>query len=110
MTTSYQYYASIKRTPFLQDHGVPEHNVLGRVSGEDFAIFHAQVADAAKIARRALDADSVRESAEAWRELFGDEFPAPPPSGGPDKTGEGPKKGGFTERAAITTVGGGRYA
>ena len=91
-TTLYQHYASAKLTPCLPDHGVPQHNVLGRISGEDFAIFHADVSDAARLARRALDAESVRESAEAWRELFGDEFPAPPPSGGSDKSGEASPK------------------
>jgi hypothetical protein len=110
MITLYQHYASAKQTPFLPDHGVPQHNVLGRISGEDFANFHADVSHAAKIARRALEADSVRESAEAWRELFGDEFPAAPPSGGSDKSGEGRQQGGYTERVGITTIGGGRYA
>jgi hypothetical protein len=94
----------IKQTPSLPDHGVPEHNVLHRVSGGDFAIFFNQASNAAQIARRAFDATTVSESAEAWRELFGDAFPEPP-------SGEGNKTagGGFTKRTAVTTIGGGRW-
>lgn len=103
----YAGYAAVKTTPSLPDHGVPEHNVLHRITGEDFAQFYSQACDGAKTARRALDADTVRESAKAWRELFGDKFPPPPPDG---NGGEGFDKGGYTPRTAATIIGGGRFA
>lgn len=105
MVRRYESYAKIKQTPSLWDHGVPEHNVLHRISGEDFSTFLGQVADAAKIARRALDADTIGESAEAWRELFGDVFPKPPGDDGDRGSG----KGGYTKRTAVTSIGGGRW-
>jgi hypothetical protein len=95
------------KTPYLSDHGVPIHNVLHRLSAEDFKAFHQYCAEAAKIAKRAFDAKTISESANAWRELFGDEFPEPP-SGNED--GGGSKKGGFTERSSVSTIGGGRFA
>lgn len=101
----YESYAKVKQTPSLWDHGVPEHNVLHRVSGENFAIFLGQVADAAQIARRALDADTVGESADAWRELFGDIFAKAPGDDGDKGSG----KGGYTKRTAVTSIGGGRW-
>jgi len=100
----YAVYATIKQTPPLPDHGVPEHNVLHRVSGEDFAVFFNQASNAAQIARRAFDATTVSESAEAWGELFGDAFPKPPSDEGSKNSG-----GGFTKRTAVTSVGGGRW-
>jgi Second Messenger Oligonucleotide or Dinucleotide Synthetase domain len=95
------------KTPWLSDHGVPSHNVLHRLSVEDFKAFYQYCLDAAKIAQRALDATTIVESANAWRELFGEEFPPPPP----DKNGDGgPNKGGFTERSTVSSIGGGRFA
>lgn len=105
MVQKYDTYARAKQKPTLPDHGVPGHNVLHRVSGEEFAIFLDQVSGAARIARRALDADSVRESAAAWGELFGDAFPSAPDDGG----GKSADKGGYTKRTAVTSVGGGRW-
>ncbi len=99
--------AAAGRTPWLSDHGVPSHNVLHRLSPTDFKAFYQYCVDAAKIARRALDAKTIVESANAWRELFGDEFPAPPSDKGEDG---GPKKGGFTERSSVSSIGGGRFA
>ena len=58
----YKIYAATEQTPFLSDHGVPDHNVMRRVSGKDFAKFHEQVCGAAKVARTALDADTVKEA------------------------------------------------
>jgi hypothetical protein len=105
----YRTYAARNETPFLPDHGVPEHNVFHRVAGEDFATFHHQVCEAAEIARRALDAKTRRESAQAWRELFGEKFPEPPPD--EDHGDEnGPRTGGFSPRKQVSTIGGGRFA
>lgn len=97
----YEIDALLKRTPVLYDHGVPKNDVMKRISGEDFAALHAEICKAAKLARRALDSEDVEESANLWRELFGDKFPAPP---------ESKKKGGFTARDEPTVVSGGRFA
>jgi len=93
--------ALAKRTPVLSDHGVPANNVMKRVTGDDFAALHAEICKAAKLARRALDSGDIEESANLWRELFGDRFPAPP---------EKKKKGGFSAREEPTVVSGGRFA
>ena len=97
----YADYAATKTTPFIGDHGVPTHNVLERVSGSDFAAFHALVSDAASQAREALDEDDVCESAEKWRLLFGNKFPQCPAN---------TKKGGYTPRKEPSIVPGGRFA
>jgi hypothetical protein len=96
--------------PHLADHGVTEHNVLHRLSMADFKAFYTQISTSAKIARRALDAETVASSARAWIELFGEKFPAPPSDddgGGGDGTR---KAGGYTERTAVSSIAGGRFA
>lgn len=109
MADMYRAHAQAKTTPWLSDHGVPAHNVLHRVTGEEFAEFHSQVCEAAEIARRALDATTVRESADEWRRLFGDKFPkAPEENGGGGDNNS--KSHGYTPRREPSTVGGGRYA
>jgi hypothetical protein len=100
MVTQYQAEAKAETTPILPDHGVPSHNVLKRVKGEDFSEFYSQICGAAQIARRAFDADTVRKSSEAWRELFGDKFPL-----GPEE-----KSSGYSPREGSSSPGGGRFA
>jgi Second Messenger Oligonucleotide or Dinucleotide Synthetase domain len=104
----YQGYASCKMTPNLSDHGVTSHNVFKRVSGEDFAEFHSQVCEAAKIARLAYDATDIPTSVAYWQELFGKKFPDAPPNGG--NGGNNPTGGGYTPRQDVTQLGGGRFA
>jgi hypothetical protein len=104
----YRAYASLKMSPYLRDHGV-EQDVFRRVTGEEFAEFHGQAAEAAEVARRAYDEEDERESAESWRELFGDRFPKPPPGGGGGKGGDS-GGGGYTKRDEPSRVGGGRFA
>lgn len=98
--------------PDLRDHGVPGHNVFKRVTGEEFAEFYDQVCIAAVIAREALATKTVDESAQKWRELFGDKFPLPP--GGSGDQGAIPTPpttpGGFTERKRVSTISRGRFA
>lgn len=107
------FYAA-KQVPVLPDHGVAEHDVWHRITVEDFTAFYEQIRDAAKIARRALDDESVRGSALAWIELFGKRFPEPPEeknNGGNDNDdSSNQKQGGFTPRVQVTTPGKGRYA
>lgn len=109
IVSEYKYYALQKLTPSLPDHGVPSHDVFKRVSGEDFAQFYEQVCDAAKIARHAYDAETVKESADAWRELFGNKFPEAPDTKENSGSG-GQKSGGYTPRTTVTAVGEGRFA
>lgn len=63
--------------PVLYDHGV-EQDVLRNLSFDEFKAFYERVSGAATLARAALDADTVSESANKWRELFGGKFPPPP--------------------------------
>lgn len=106
IVSNYSIHALLKQTPKLFDHGVASHNVLHRLSGEDFAAFYAQVEDAAKLARRAYDEDDVHESAELWEQLFGDKFPPPPNKGG---SKGGSTQGGFTPRDHKSSPIGGRF-
>lgn len=80
----------LNAVPILADHGVPEHNVLARLSIEDFKAFYKAICEAAKAAREALDSTDVKESGQLWRNLLGSKFPLPGPQGG-DRS-----NGGFT--------------
>jgi len=98
----YRDHARRHETPFLQARGIPEpQNVMRRVEGKDFAGFHANVIQAAILARQALDSSDVQTSAQLWRKLLGDRFPPPPaPS---------PTAAGFTPRSQPTRLSEGRY-
>jgi hypothetical protein len=107
----YQAHAAMKQTPFIPDHGVPSHNVLGRVEGNDFAAFHELVSNAAKQARAAFDEQDTRKSAWLWRDLFGEKFPEPPSDKSSDgDKGDKPKPGGYTPRTEESIIAGGRFA
>lgn len=108
----YELHAEAKIAPDLRDHGVPEHNVFHRVTGEDFASFYKGVSEAAKIARKALDADTVKESSDKWRELFGEKFPKAPDNGrSDDNGGNGPYfNKGYTKREEVSEPLPERYA
>lgn len=115
MEATFRPYVGAKAVPQLADRGVPTHNVLGRVTIEDFAGFLDHVKAAAETARRALNAGTVKAAADGWRELFGDEFPeAPDDDGGGDSDGgDGGKAaavGGFTPRTRNTSISEGRFA
>ena len=75
IVANYSAYAECKLVPYLPDHGVLGHNVLDRVSGEEFADFYEHAEAAAQIAREALDAETKKKSIEKWKELFGSKFP-----------------------------------
>ncbi len=84
IVADYSAYAEYKLVPCLPDHGVPGHNVLERVDGEEFAEFYEHAEDASEIAREALDAETKEKSIEKWKELFGSKFPD---SGNSDENG-----------------------
>ncbi|MER9124252.1 hypothetical protein NKH81_14310 [Mesorhizobium sp. M0959] len=86
MTAQWAFAAELGTVPNLSDHGVPEHNVLKRLSIEDFKAFHKAAGNAAGIARDALDNDDAQESGKLWQRLFGSRFPLPGPGGG-DRVG-----------------------
>ena len=89
--------------PMLADHGVPEHDVLKRLTTEDFLSFYVMASDAAIVARRAWAEQDAQESAKLWRTLFGDRFPVPGPQGGD-------RKGFSTPAAAAAPPTSGRFA
>jgi hypothetical protein len=95
------------QTPWLPDHGVPEHNVFARVSGDDFAVFYNQVEKAAKIARHAYDATDLGASVLEWQKLFGSKFPNPIKAN-TDKNSNVTSTG-YTPREDVTVIGGGRF-
>jgi len=74
----YVGYALAGLVPILPDAGVPSHNVAHRLSVADFKTFMERVAEALPIARAALDEKDINKSAEGWRRVFGDKFPAAP--------------------------------
>ncbi len=105
----YAGYVSAGTKPYLQDHGVFQ-DVFRRVTPEEFAEFHAQVAEAANVARGAYESPDTRESAEGWRRLFGEKFPKPPDDdGGGGKGGGRGSGGGYTRREEPGQIGGGRW-
>ncbi|GHF58618.1 hypothetical protein HNQ07_004067 [Deinococcus metalli] len=91
-------YAQRGEVPVVPARGVPEVNVLSRLTPEDFVAFFDLIDDAATTARQAYDEPNPHESALLWRSLFGNRFPLPPVSGGTN--GGGSTTGGFTERTS----------
>ncbi|MDR9748534.1 SMODS domain-containing nucleotidyltransferase [Paenibacillus taichungensis] len=80
--------------PVMPDHGVPDHDVMARVTDEHYNEFYELIKIAANIARKATDATTVKESAEAWNELFGSKFPVSEATNNIVKSSEA----GFSER------------
>lgn len=80
IASRYTNDAAFRRTPFLPARGVsdPQVDVMRRVTGDDFAGFHAKVVAAGQTARAALDAKDIQESAQLWARLLGPLFPKPP--------------------------------
>ena len=91
-----------KGKPRLPDYGVPSHDVFGRITPEDFAMFYDQAKDGAELSRRALDSADRTESGNLWRELLGPKFPKPP-----DKE---PVRRSFTPPTGPASPGSGRFA
>ena len=67
----YKGYADLGQVPNLWDRGVPEQNVIKRLTPQDFGSFHSKVGNAASIARKALSSQDPGESASLWRSIFG---------------------------------------
>ncbi len=86
-----EYIACIEtgHVPFLPDHGVPNHNVLARVSPDDFNQFYNLVVSACRRVREAYDESNETRSQQLWFDFFGPPFPKPDDS---------ESKGGYTPR------------
>lgn len=61
--------------PYLQDRGVPQHDVFGRVSENDYKNFILEVRKISKKANEALSEAEPYKSSMLWRSIFGKEFP-----------------------------------
>lgn len=72
---NYSFYAAANLVPTMADHGVPAHNVLHRLTAEDFSTFYQLMSEAAATARKALDAGTEKEASEEWGKILGDKFP-----------------------------------
>lgn len=70
----YRPYIQREEVPVLNDRGV-NTNVLSRQKFSHFLEFYNRIAEAAVLARLALDADESHHSSKIWRELLGEEFP-----------------------------------
>ena len=103
IVSKYQVFSMTNSKPVLPDYGVPDHDVFGRLSVEDFATFYDQAKEGAIIARQAYDSLDRTESGNLWRKLLGTKFPPPPDNGGKAKSG-------YTTPAAAAAPGGGRFA
>jgi hypothetical protein len=101
ISSRYQTFVDSGQVPFVPDHGVPEHNVVGRLSPGDFRDFYQRIRVAADQARDAFDETDMCESAEKWRLLFGSKFPQCP---------NNTKQGGYTPRKEASILPGGRFA
>ncbi|AZA87567.1 nucleotidyltransferase [Chryseobacterium shandongense] len=101
----------LDRTPILCDRGVPEHDVWKRVSVEDFKSFYDSVKEYSNIAKEALEAESLKEQVNKWRQIFGDKFP-PYDDDDDDASGKNSitPSGGFTPRKENSDVESGRFA
>lgn len=87
MRDKWRFEALVGKVPTLADHGVPEHDVLKRLSLEDFRVFHSAITTTADQAREALECDDAQKSGQLWQKLFGGKFPLPGPNGGDRKPG-----------------------
>jgi predicted nucleotidyltransferase len=109
IVTTFAGTVALGTEPYSRDRGV-DQNVLKRLDRAEFAVFYEHVKTAADLARRALDAEEINESAALWRELFGSRFPEPPDKGTKSgRGGEGVSLGGFSERSERTDVSGGLF-
>ncbi len=93
---TFRGYAAMGIVPTLPDHGVPSHDVLKRLSRDDFVAFYNEATKAATLARNAFDEQDKDVSGGLWRDLLGSCFPLPGPGGGD-------RARGFAKPAAAAT-------
>jgi hypothetical protein len=100
LETMVERYARGK--PILPDYGVPQHDVLARITHADFTAFYGHVQGVAVTARKAFEASSRSEACNLWREIFGSKFPKCDDDDG--------KKARFEEPSGPAIPGTGRFA
>ena len=93
----YQLFSGSGQVPFLPDRGVPEQNVLKRITPQDFSQFHRKAQSAAKVARQAMNSTDAGESARLWQQIFGNRYPVRP------------NQRSFTRREGPSQLRGGRF-
>lgn len=103
IVSRYEQVVKAGDKPVLPDYGVSSHDVLKRITVDDFKMFINQVKEAALLARSAYDSGDRTESGKLWLELFGSKFPKPPGKGG----GSGK---GYTPPTGPANPGSGRFA
>ncbi len=103
IVSQYQNYVLLNTKPVLPDYGVPNHDVLSRISREDVAVFYSQAEEGASLARQAYDSQNRIESGGFWRKLLGNKFPEPP-------NGGETQRAGYTVPTAAAVPGSGRFA
>ena len=64
--------------PASSDRGVPGQNVLARLKPSDFEQFCRKATAAAEAARNAIGSSNEGESANLWKQIFGNRYPVPP--------------------------------
>ncbi len=69
----------LARPPVIQNPVLPTENLAASWSQESFDSFKRELAEAKEWADLALAADDPIETADIWRELFGDDFPSSTP-------------------------------
>lgn len=98
------------RTPTLPDRGVPEHDVWKRVSVDDFKSFYDSVKEYSALAKEAMEAESLKDQVNKWREIFGEKFPQYDDDDDDSEKNSNPPSGGFTSRKESSNVESGRFA
>ncbi|AJW62935.1 hypothetical protein VO54_01458 [Elizabethkingia miricola] len=98
------------RTPILPDRGVPEHDVWKRVSVDDFKSFYDSVKEYSALAKEAMEAESLKDQVNKWREIFGEKFPPYDDDDDDFEKNSNPPSGGFTSRKESSNVESGRFA
>ena len=93
----YQIFANSGQVPSLPDRGIPEQNVLKRITAQDFGQFHRKSRNVAKVARQAMNSTNPGESAQLWKQIFGNRYPVRP------------SQRSFTRREQPSQLQGGRF-
>lgn len=88
--SSFKMHYDHNTVPFISDHGVEEHNVLGRISIEEFHAFYEHILLASAIVKEAYKSDKASTSSKKWRELLGDKFPLSTEDDDTDERAKGP--------------------
>ena len=101
--SKFRHHRVLGLVPTLPDYGVPEQDVMKRITAEEFAALFDAVETGATIARAALNATDLKESVDRWRQLLGPKFPASPEQR--DKP-----DGGFSPRIGPSAPRPGRFA